>query len=240
MNRIKKAILGLSLTAATVTTLACGSASNNDQGVSFTALGWAVPDDSGVCVVPPLYVTAAVVGLSGGISTESYFSSFGTFICFAMRNNMTTQGIRTDRMYYDFRIPGASEQPPSTSVAFTGVLDPITDGTTTGGTTGLSATGINIGAQLLPPQILEWMNLNRASLPEPPFQMEGTYYVSGITTAGDRLDSNTVNLAFFVTEDNIIGPTSGAPDTPPAEVTSAGDTTTSDAGTDTTDNTGTL
>lgn len=239
MNIIKKATLALAITAGIATTLACGSASNNDQGVSFTALGWAVPDDEGVCVIPPLYVTAAVISLSGGISAEGYFSSYGTFICFAVRNNMTSQGIRADRMYYSFHVPGASEQPPSTSVPFTAVLNPISTGDAAATDDELAATGLNIGAQLLPPQILEWMNLNRGSLPEPPFTVEGTYYVSGITTAGDRLDSNVVNMNFVVTEDNIIPPTEGPGDTPPVEPTAASeDDTSGTTGSDT--NTGTL
>lgn len=222
MNIIKKATLALTITAGLATTLACGSASNNDQGVSFTALGWAVPDDEGKCTIPPLYVTAAVVSLSGGISAEGYFSSYGTFICFAVRNNMTSQGVRADRMFYSFNIPGASEQPSNTSAPFTAVLDPISVGEQSDEDE-LAATGLNIGAQLLPPQILEWMNLNRGSLPEPPFTVEGTYYVSGITTSGDRLDSNVVNMNFVVTEDNIISPTPGDEDTPPVEPTAAAD-----------------
>lgn len=75
---------------------------------------------------------------------------------------------------------------------------------------------------VLPPAIKEWLNFNRDSLPEAPFVLEATYRVSGVSTSGDRLETNDVTLQFTVLPETLVPPTSGETDDTPtttAEVT---------------------
>ncbi len=189
--------------------MSCGSATNNDQGVSFTAYGWAAPDDEGICTFGG--VTGATVIMSSGAIFAEIISSGEILLvpglCFMVGNNLTKQGIRTDRMYYRFRIPGASEQPPTTSAPFSVVLSaPEVGGGEEEDDDGPKAQSVTAGAVVLPNEILQWINLNRAKLPEPPFKLEGYYTVSGVTTAGDRMETNEIGFNFRIIEENIIIP----------------------------------
>lgn len=201
--------------------MSCGTASNNDQGVSFTAYGWAAPDEEGICTFRG--VTGATVVMStGSVFSESISSGELVLVpglCFMVGNNLTKQGIRTDRMFYEFRIPGASEQPPTTSAPFGVVLSaPEVGGGEEGEEEdGPKAQSVSAGGEVLPNEIIQWINLNRGKLPQPPFQLEGIYKVSGITTAGDRIESNEIGFNIRVIEDNIIPPGAGTPTPAPSD-----------------------
>lgn len=186
--------------------MSCGTATNNDQGNSFTAYGWAAPDNQGVCTFG-LVNTASVLLSTGAIFLETLSSGelvLAPGLCFVIGTNLTKQTIRADRMYYKFRIPGASEQPPTTSAPFSVVLSPPQEGQGDGD--GPKAQSVSMGGRVLPNEIIQWINLNRAKLPQLPFRLEGIYTVSGVTGAGDRMETNEISFNFTVIEDNIILP----------------------------------
>jgi hypothetical protein len=180
--------------------MSCGTATNNDQGVAFTAYGWAVPDEEGVCTFS--IVTGGTVTMSGG-------SLIAPRLCFVIGSNLSKQTIRADRMFYEFRIPGASEQPPTTSAPFSVILSPPQegDGDGEGGDgEGPIAQSVSIGGVVLPNEIIRWISLNRGKLPSAPFRMEGIYRVSGVTSAGDRMETNEIVFNFSVFEDILVTP----------------------------------
>jgi hypothetical protein len=70
-------------------------------------------------------------------------------------------------------------------------------------------TTVFAGLPLLTNQVRAWLNLNRASLPEAPFDLEATAEIEGVTSAGDQITSNSVTLLIRVLPDALIPGTSG-------------------------------
>jgi hypothetical protein len=59
----------------------------------------------------------------------------------------------------------------------------------------------------VPPAIREWINFNRDLLPEAPFKMEVIIRVSGISSSGNRYETNDGVFDFDVLPENLIDPT---------------------------------
>ncbi|NMC63360.1 MAG: hypothetical protein GYA55_09365, partial [SAR324 cluster bacterium] len=75
-----------------------------------------------------------------------------------------------------------------------------------------AANMISAGFIAVPVEVTTWLALNRASLPEPPFTMAVTHYVTGVTSSGDRLETNKLTLFVVVTPDVIITPETTNPE----------------------------
>ena len=179
----------------------CGSASNNDQGVSFTLYSLE-PESNSV----PLSTTTEDETSTGAVQ--------GTY---GFQNNLLGQGIRLQRVFLSFYVEGSSNQPPDTTVAIGAVLGPAGPAPVDGdGSAGGSLPGAfddipnskSVTAFVVPPEIMSWLNLNKASLPEPPYSLTIDAYATGLTTAGDRLDTNPLSASITITPDVILNPTS--------------------------------
>jgi len=141
-----------------------------------------------------------------------------------------TQSVRVDRAMIRYFVAGASSQPPSTATAAGVVLGAANGatslpngngsqpGTKPGGTlpsggtggTGGSGTGsgttaprATAGFAVVPAAVAEWISSHRSELPEPPFEMVASVTVSGVTSAGNRIETNELPLSIIVTEDNV-------------------------------------
>lgn len=203
--------------------LGCGGASN-DQGVSFTFLGYFQNTDGACDNATTTGISGVVVGLSssdftGGTPTdvETVPENTATIGCARVQNNISTVGIRVQRIFLSYHIEGASSQPPSTSFPLGLVLGPATSNGAPGSLSNPTSSlpdGFNVAnsatsaVSLIPPEIFTWLNLNRGQLPEPPFTMVVTSTAVGITTAGDQLTTNPVDLYVQVTPDLQIPPES--------------------------------
>lgn len=228
-NAFKKFAL-MCLGLSSIVALGCGGngASNNDQGVAVTFLGFFQSADT-TNGVSGAYIRLAAPGTEP--SSTAYFDQAGGLIAYAgVRNNLIGQSFRVDRLLYTFTVPGASSQPPSTNYPVSMVAGPGSSGDTTfdpnnpaGGTDdGIRRPGTTslppgftaqnpVVAQvpLVPFQIMEWLNFNRGSLPEPPFLMEVSVRAAGLTSSGDRLETNTETLGVTVLPENFVAPTDG-------------------------------
>ncbi len=186
----------------------CGSASNNDQGVSFTLLGF-FADNKG---------ETGLVGIPMSLSemTGSEPSSPGKdnlLISLGLLNGLTGQYIRLQRLYISYDIPGASVAAPSTTFPLAVVIAPSGvsgSGVKTSLPTAISgATGAGnptyLEFSLVPAAIKQWLNFNRMYLPEAPFVIEATVVASGVTSAGDQLDSNPGTIMIYVSPDGQVG-----------------------------------
>ena len=228
--------------------LGCGGASN-DQGVSFTFLGYFAPGDSGGCdSETQVGISGVVVGLSssdftGGTpgDTETVPENTAQTACARVQNNISTVGIRVQRVFVSYYVEGATAQPPSTSFPLGVILGPGTSNGAVGSikspTSSLPAGFSDIAnvstatVALISPEVFTWLNLNRAQLPEPPFTMVATSYAVGITTAGDQLTTNPVDVYIQVTPDLQIPPASvpgGTADGGAAAGSTVGDGTSTD------------
>ncbi len=212
-NRMKKYLSLFSL----VTLSACGSSPSNNQGVSFMLTGFYAETSDGTNI--PAGEVGQSVPLSS-INPEDITGLFGGSVLTVagLRNNMSTQTIRVDRMEMDYFIEGAATQPPSTIVPLTAVLGPVSSGNSSASSGSSSSAGTTGGA--LPTQffaqfpivttdIMAWLNFNRGSLPELPFTMAVTVKAEAVSSSGSRYESNPASYFIIFTPDNIISPTDG-------------------------------
>jgi hypothetical protein len=185
---------------------------------------------------------------TGASSANGTDPSSSYVVAIGVQNNLIGQYYRGDRLLLDYYIPGSSLQPPSTNVALSVFAGPAPSGGGSGGGSGASgasgASGSGNGlrrpgntslpptfnnlcnqsyavAAVIPASIREWLNFNRAALPEPPYSMEVYALVSGLSSSGNRYDTNTAVLhvdvlpEIFVPDDN-----SASTTTPPSQDTS--------------------
>jgi hypothetical protein len=176
-------------------------------------------------------------------------------VAIGVQNNMIGQYYRGDRLLLDYYIPGASVQPPSTNVALSVFAGPAGGNGANGGAGATGASGGSGSnesgglrrpqntslpptfsslcnqsyavAAVIPASIREWLNFNRDLLPEPPFSMEVYALVSGVSSGGNRYDTNTAVLhvdvlpEVFVPDDNAVTTTSPTPVATTRPVTSS-------------------
>jgi hypothetical protein len=196
MRRISIAAVGT--TVAKALTLAffvsvmmgCGS-SSNDQGTSFS-----LNDVTPLVNEVPLSTTDG-----DGTTTGAVRGSY------AVQNNLARQGIRIQRINLSFFIEGSDEQPPSTTLAAGGILGPVQsegDGSLPPGFGGPPIQTIN--SFVVPVEIMTWLNLNRAQLPEPPYTLTVDATVSGTTTSGGSIESNSSATLISILPDVVIEP----------------------------------
>ena len=243
--KLKTLITSSAATLLLVGVLGCGGASN-DQGVSFSFLGYFAPDDTGGCdSASDTGLSGLVVGLSNSdfngspSELETVPTNTASIGCARVQNNISTVGIRVQRVFLSYYVEGATQQPPSTSFPLGFILGPGPSSGVAGSLTSPSSSlppGFNVGnvstaaVALISPEVFTWLNLNRAQLPEPPFTMVATSYAVGITTAGDQLTTNPIDIYIQVTPDLQIPPASVPGGT--VEGGAAAGSTTGDATTD--------
>lgn len=235
MRRFIWALAIGALISVTASVIGCGSASNNDQGVSFSALGFFSEAPESEDDLPPGQIGATTT-LSNSTETGAEFGG-AIFTFLGLQNNLSSQFIRVERIFMSYHVSGASQQPPSTSIAHSYILAPpqVTggEGEDTSGDSPFDSTlppsfnGENtVGSMgfgqfpIVPLEVIEWLNFNRNSLPELPFNMTIDVYARGVTSAGDSLETNTVSFVVNFTPDQIINPTGGdETETDPVEET---------------------
>ena len=211
-RKFTKVFLGVALAA---TLGACGSGSN-DQGTSFTFLGFFSEFPSDACGDIP----GGLAGLSISIGTiegegsgsEAFGGSTSSVAILGVQNALQGQTVRTDQLFLSYYIPGSSVQPPSTSLPLSLLLGPLPDEAEgTGSSLPPAFEGICNRAFsqtiLVPSSIMTWLNTHRGSLPELPVNMVVTARATGVTSAGDRLDTQDTDIFVTITPDNTITPT---------------------------------
>ncbi len=197
-----------------------GSGTNNDQGVTFTFTGWYNEAPASGSTTLPQGISIVSIPFdpqpeaTDEDEDQAGFFAGGFYAYAGVQNNLTGQFIRVRRLFHSFYIQGAEVQPPSTSVAAGNVVGPSV---VTGGNAEQpfdsslppafaadEATPGNAsfqGLPLVPTEIVEWVNLNRSRLPDPPFSMVVTSYINGITSAGDSVDTNEVDITVIFRHD---------------------------------------
>ena len=227
---LRKAIVVAGAAGLLSVLAACGSSSNNDQGMSFTLFGFfksADIDQGDAGQIVQLSTDAESNGSAGGART---------FV--GIQNNLVGQGFRTQRSFLSFYIEGAQIQPPDTTQPFSAVLGPVSadgevitnpDGSSSSlpdGWAGLANQRF-VETFIVPPDVMAWINLNRNQLPEPPFTMSVHIYVTGLTTSGSRLDSNGMDYFVQFVPDNVVSPSTDS-DSSSSEAATESETTTED------------
>ena len=215
IKKAAKAIVSITMIGALlVGGIGCGDSTSNDQGVAFTFLGW-FADTTGL-----VGVTTSAMPLSGNVESSDPETGAPGFVSgpafFAgLQNNLTGQFIRVDRMHHEYYVPGASTQPPDTSVGVPVTLGPAPGAGPEDVDSSLPSSFETVGnvsyagAFLVPANVREFIVLNKNQFPEPPFILVVTSYASGVTSAGLRYDSNRIEFEILVEPDVLITPTPG-------------------------------
>ncbi|NLF25470.1 MAG: hypothetical protein GX589_07410 [Deltaproteobacteria bacterium] len=203
--------------------LGCGDSKRNNQGVSFTFAGWFSQPGKNNTFEEAVGSTAIPAPISDA-NPESGDSYGGIITRFAaLQNNLTGQMIRAERAYHSYYIPGASVQPPDTSVSVAVVLGPADDNsageeewklpfdadTTLPGNADNISDLVFASVPVVTADVRTFINTNRQYMPELPFVMEVTTYISGVASSGYRLETNKVQIEVIWTPDNIIPPAGG-------------------------------
>ena len=279
-NMLKGIGRGVFFFAAVSLAISCGGngAANNDQGMSVTLLGLfnssrlTINNNTGGggqqtlgtlgCGQLPAgfaggYLQLGEIGPEpGGTVLENGGSGTdpagGFLSVIGIQNNLYGQAYRGERLLLEYYVPGASVQPPSTTVPIYLVAGPAESASqvNTGG--GSGATTIDPGLRkplftslppsfsnlcnstlqqvtIITPAIREWLNFNRDLLPDAPYKLELTLQVSGFTSSGNRVETNPVTLDFDILPETYVSPdvvdSSETPTTSTGDSAGADDTT---------------
>lgn len=205
----KKIVFSTLLVAGIIAAIVgCGTASN-DQGTSFTLLGFGnLTEDattSAITCSSTSFTNNIDVALSNLTQGNGVISA-----CPVMQNNLTGMTVRTERINLSYYIPGATEQPPSTTTAGTIVLGASGTSSSTTTTTNAIPSKATLNINAVPQAVRTWLSLNRSKLPKAPFSMDITVSVSGVTGSGDLIESNQALLQANVTSDLPVTGTGGS------------------------------
>lgn len=203
-----KILLVATLILSMVSWLGCGSGSSNDQGVSFSLLGFYSPGDD-FDVDDPEGLSGMTVGLSSAVDSGGF-----VLARIGLQNNLSTQFISLRRALISYRIVGASDavQPPSTSVALNGTLFPVV--ISEDGTPASSEDSENVSYPEIPvvtSDVLDFINFNRDSYGLP-FTLEVTITGVGVTSAGDTIETFPQTLLIIFVSDTAINPSDPSDD----------------------------
>lgn len=216
-------------------------------GGGYLRLGEAEPEPGG---------SVSSTNLSGTDAAGAFISVVG------LQNNLYGQAFRAERLIVDFFIPGASQQPPATNVPVFLVAGPAESAAQVGigggagvdgGANAAPSPGLRrplftslppsfsnlcnrslAQVTIVPAAVREWLNFNRDVLPEPPFQMEVTLRLNGLSSSGNRYDTNDATFDFTILPESYIEPTApdgiDTPEALPPSETSGGEGGTNDEG----------
>lgn len=223
--------LFVALLASIPMLVGCGDSAHNDQGMSFTALGWfEVPpqiendfeiQEDGTIVITSIgtsqnisdQATSTSVALSEDIESSADTGAITGIL--GLQNNMAFQYVRVERAYHEYYIPGASIQPPATSVGVNVLMGSSSENEEALGFNASSSIPGSFEANpnevyppavIVTPEVRSFINLNIDKMPEPPFVMIVTTVIEGVTGSGKRVRSNPIMFDVYWTPANVITP----------------------------------
>ena len=198
-------IMGLVLVGGLLAT-GCGDSGNNDNGISFRAVGFVQGTFSdNKCSVPT--ASSAIADQSNNLSLDnaSVDSGYpaGSFFCRAylwLENNLLRQALVVDRLDFEYEIPGSRIGLPSHSSSVGIRINP-SDSTVT---SPFGAPNVYIGlpeAQIVPASVVLFLRQNRQSLPQLPYTMIVKMTAHARSDAGQDYTSNELRYTITWEQD---------------------------------------
>jgi hypothetical protein len=175
--------------------IGCGDSGDNDNGISFRAVGFlqGVLADA-KCTVPT--VGTAIADQSNNIPLDNAIVDSGypanLFFCRAylwLENNLIRQAIIVDRLDFEYEIPGSRIGLPSHSSSVGIRINPA-DSTAA---SPFGPANVYIGlpeAQIVPASVVLFLRQNRQSLPQLPYTMIIKMTAHARSDAGQSYVSN--------------------------------------------------
>ena len=198
--------------ALSLALLGCGSAPGS-EGVSFVLIGAYQETPVTGCNDPTSLTNISLITASFSEVTEAAGASAGIPVTFIAQNNTSATTIRGISVKLDYYVPGSSVEVPSTVVPFSGVAGPasVTDsgGTSTGFSStlpgGSSSFCTTIAGRInaITPQIRDFLRFNLTDI-EPPIDVIVTATITGVTSAGDRIETNPISFTVNLTTDTVV------------------------------------
>jgi hypothetical protein len=222
--------LGLAGIALVAGVLGCGSSTtNNDQGASFSALGFFEANST---ETPPPALAGFTTTLSSDPANQGIFLN-QSLAAIGLENRLRNSFIRLTKVDCEYQVPGSSISVPPDSVAVSsfipaspGIGGPQiggsggsggvggSGGSSTGGTTttdtssgtgGGNATGEGsktyMTFKVISASIYSYLNNNRNALPELPFQVQIFCTATGVTNAGKTIETNPIGITAVMAEE---------------------------------------
>lgn len=180
----------------------CGQEGNNDQGVSFRAVGLFIGDVSETrCTAPTTEKAIADPGISMPLNLPDlnlgYPNVLNAFwLCHGyiwLQNDMQHQAIVVDRIDYTYEVPGARISIPSFSAPVGFRINPAGASDDTQNPFGQVNVFLgHLTGQIVPPHIIAFLRQNQPSLPQLPYVMIVHITARGRTDSGDVMVSNEI------------------------------------------------
>ena len=183
--------------------IGCGSGGdNNDQGVSFRAVGLFIGDVSeSKCTAPTTDKAIADAGLSLPLELPQLDLGYPNvadafFLCHGyiwLQNDLEQQAIVVDRIDYEYEVPGSRISIPSSSAPVGFRINPAD--APEGTINPFGQVNVFLGqltGQIVPPQIISFLRQNEPSLPQLPYVMIVHITARGRTDSGDIIESNEI------------------------------------------------
>lgn len=184
---LRIATLGILVITLAAGVSSCGSASNNDQGTSFTAVGFRQlePDekDIGGYIWPLFADNASQVG--------SVFDGNSILTWIVLHNRLSNQFIRLVRVDCSYDIQGATVRIPDDAMVLAGVVEATPN---PAGDVLTEHSEVVAPFELVSPDLFAFINNNMNSMPELPFRMNIACSATGVTQAGDTLTTNPIYI----------------------------------------------
>lgn len=228
---LSKLVFGLFAIGAGVA--GCGGASNNDQGTSITLIGTFAEAGDAASDTLPDGQTGVIVSLDSGTASdgnpENGNEVAGVLTYLGIQNNLSGQFYRTERVVLSYYVEGSSLQPPDTTMALSAVVGPATTGDAESGNSDNSSLPDNVSTQLpnrtfaqtfvVPASIMSYILLNSDEMfgSRDAVTMIVTMHVTGLTSAGDRMDTNKLDFPVVFKKGPIVEPTDATTEDPVAD-----------------------
>ncbi len=206
-----KVVLGLGL-VATLGVVGCGGSGgdgDNDQGVVFRAVGFvrgpeSVDEDRIRCTEPT--TQNAIIDSSWVVTlgqqeffpdrNDPFGDPCGGYI--ALENNLATMAMNVQEITVQYEIPGASRTPPENSISFGLRINP-TSSMEESSTGQVNLAYSQLVGQMIPEQMMIWLEQNQNSLPATPYSMNAFFRARGQADNGTRYTTNEIGYQFTIT-----------------------------------------
>jgi hypothetical protein len=222
---ISVSFLGLFQSTTSQNTGGGGGGGNNQN--NLTGCGQLPqPLAAGYISVGQTFLTPTTTPQPGteGLSVDP---SGAVYAIVGIQNNMFGQVYRADRVLLEYYVPGSKIQPPSTNVAVSLLAGPAESGLGTSGQDTPSLRRPNITSlpptfsqvcnrafaqvPIIPAPVREWLIFNSNLLPEAPYDLEVVVSLTGLSSGGNRYDTNQGLFTISVIpEIDIVPPTPSA------------------------------
>ena len=187
----------------------CGDSSNNDNGISFRAVGFVQGQlNENKCTFPTAGTAIADQSQNLTLDSASVDSGYpaGVFFCRAylwLENNLVNQALVVDRLDFDYEIPGARIGVPAHSSSVGIRINPANaDATTSPSPFGPPNVYIGLPeAQMVPASLVLFLRQNRQTLPQLPYTMIIKMTAHSRSDAGQSLVSNEIRYTITWEQD---------------------------------------